>query len=248
MSMPVDAGVGVAPRLSPLQRSIAMFARPGSAWDDLKTRSQWWFPLVVLIVIAVANSAILHDRAMMPMLMEQWESQVESGQLTPDRLDAIEGFMTSPAGIAVTAVQTALVWPIILLLYALLVWFGVGFILGTKFRYRLAFEVVCWSSLVLIPALVLTTVLAWSKETMKGVHVGLGALLPEADVPSKLQTGLGVFLDALGPLQIWSLVVAIIGAAALSGAPRKSVAWVMGGLYVAMMAFMAAMAAVFSPG
>jgi hypothetical protein len=234
--------------LSPIQRAIAIFARPSSAWADLTTRSQWWFPLLILVVLSVANSVILHERALMPMLMEQWEAQVESGQLPADRLDAIEGFMSSPAGIAVTAGQTALVWPILMLLYALMVWFGVGFILGTKFRYRLAFEVVCWSSLVLIPATLLTTVLAWSKETMKGVHVGLGALLPEADVPSKLQTGLAIFLDGLGPLQIWSLVVSIIGASVLSGAPRKSVGWVMGGLYVAMMVFMAALAAVFSPG
>ena len=56
---------------------------------------------------------------------------------------------------------------------------------------------------------------------MKGVHVGFGLLLPDADTPSRLSVGLGVVLDALGPLSIWYVVVMVLGAAALSGAPRR---------------------------
>jgi hypothetical protein len=233
--------------MSPWQRAVAMFVRPSSAWSDLATRSQWWFPLVLMTLIGGLVIVVLHDRALVPMLTEQWEAQVESGQLQAEQLARMEEFMGSPAGMIVTAIQQVIAWPVFMLLFGLLVWFAVGFVLGTKFRFRHAFEVVCWSSLILIPSQVLTTVLAWFKESMRGVHVGFGALLPDADTPSKLHIGLGVFLDAIGPLQIWALIVAILGATALSGAPRKSVAWVLSGLYVAVMVFLAALAGVFSP-
>ena len=112
----------------------------------------------------------------------------------------------------------------------------------------MAFEIANWSSLVLLPSYLITWVLAWQRETLKGIHLGLGALIPQSDPPQRLQVGLTSLLDAIGPFNLWFLAVAILGAVALSGAPRKSVTGVMVGLYVALAVFMAAMAAVFTPG
>jgi hypothetical protein len=56
-----------------------------------------------------------------------------------------------------------------------------------------------------------------------------------------------VLLDAIGPFSIWFLIVGIIGASTLSGAPRRSVSWVLGLLYGAMWVFVAALAAFFTP-
>ena len=44
------------------------------------------------------------------------------------------------------------------------------------------------------------------------------------------------------------LVVAVIGCSALSGAPRKNVAWVLSALYLALAAVFAVVAAVYTPG
>jgi hypothetical protein len=56
------------------------------------------------------------------------------------------------------------------------------------------------------------------------------------------------YLIAIGPLSIWYLAVLIIGASALSGAPRKSTAWVLGGLYLVLMAGFAVLAGMMSRG
>jgi hypothetical protein len=88
---------------------------------------------------------------------------------------------------------------------------------------------------------------AWSKQSFRGIHDGFGILLPDTDSPSRLMIGLGGFLDALGPLAVWYVIVGILGATALSGAPRKSVAWVLAGLYLAIAAFSSALAAMFAP-
>ena len=73
-------------------------------------------------------------------------------------------------------------------------------------------------------------------------------LVPEPETPNKLITGLTVFLDAFSPFAAWFLVVVILGTAALSGASRRNVAWVLVMLYLALGAFFAAVNALFIPG
>jgi hypothetical protein len=237
-----------APSLSPFQRAIAVFARPTSAWAGLETQVQWWFPMLILVVFAACFSAVLHDRALMPMLGEQWEQAVADGKMTPQQVDKMEEFMGGPTGKAIAIGQQVIAWPIIMFISALGVWFAAGFVLGTKFKYRLALEVVAWSSLITLPGQILAGALMWSHQTMKGIHTGFGILIPDSDTPSKLMTGLGIFLDALGPLSIWYLAVVIIGAAALSGARRKSVVFAVGGLYLVLMIFFSVLGGMFSRG
>jgi hypothetical protein len=237
-----------APIPSLWERVIAVYTRPALAWAGLETRAQWWFPMTLLLVVAAGTAVLLHERALMPMLLEQWDQAVADGRMTAQQVEGIEQFMAGPAGMAMTVIQQVVVWPVLMLLTALAVWFGVGFVLGTKFRYRLALEAVAWSSLITIPAQLLAAGLMWSRQTMQGIHTGFGILLPESDPPSKLMTGLGIFLDAIGPLSIWYVIVLVLGAAALSGANRKSTAWVVGGLYVLLVAFFAVLGGMMSGG
>jgi hypothetical protein len=235
------------PPMSPFARAIAVFTRPADAWGGLKERAQWWFPLVILIVFAAVSAALLHHRALVPMMIETWEEQVANGQMQPEQVERMVQFFSGPTGIAFSLIQQVILMPVILLLTALIIWFGVGFVLGTGMRYRLALEVAAWSALITLPAYILTAILAWTKQTMRGIHVGFGILLPEMEPASKFHVALGAILDALGPLSIWYVIVAILGAAALSGAKTKSVAWVLGGLYVAVTVLLAALAAMFAP-
>jgi len=235
-----------SPSLSPFARAIRIFARPADAWVGLESKAQWWFPMILNILCIAGITILLYQRAIVPMLEAQWGRMVESGRLPEDQYARMVEQVSSTPGMINTVAVQAISWPIIVLVLALLVWFGVGFVLGTKLRFRHALEVASWSSLIVIPSQLLGATLGWFRGTMVGVHVGFGALLPEADPPGKLQVFLGSFLDALGPLSVWTLVVAILGAALLSGAPRKSVTWVLVGLYLAISLFAAAMGAMFA--
>ncbi|HEY2954607.1 MAG TPA: YIP1 family protein [Candidatus Eisenbacteria bacterium] len=234
--------------LTPLARAVAIFVRPSQAWVGLRDRAQWWLPMLVVLVVAVLGSVLIYQRAQLPTMLQAMEDQVANGQMTAEQVQRIEDFYGSPAGVAVT-VGAGTVWIAVLtFLMALLVWFGVGFVLGSPFRYRHALEVTTWSSLVTLPPTALTMVLAWIRQSLRGLHVGFGILLPEVDPPSKLLTSLGVFLDWIGPFGIWHVAVAVLGAAYLSGAPRKSVAWVLGALYVAAGLFAAGLTALMARG
>jgi len=232
---------------SVLSRLAAVYTRPVAAWDGLDRQVQWWFPMLLTALFAAAFAAVLHHRALLPMMEEAWQQQVANGNMQPEQLDKMETFFAGSSGLLITTVQQFLLMPIVTLLTGLLVWFGTGFILGRPMTYRLSLEVAAWSGLVLIPAQVVTGIIAWTRETMRGVHVGFGLLLPDTESPSRLMVFLGAVLDAIGPLAVWYVAVLVIGAATLSGAPRRQAAWVLGGLYVVLVLLFSALGAMMAP-
>ena len=248
--VPSPAAEAVAPaRLSPIERSRRIFMRPSAAWDDLKDRGQWLFPLLLGLGVWLLLQALAFDSVTVPMMLDQWSTMVANGRMDATQAQSMEQFFTgNPAARWIVLAQQGIVWPILVLLQALVVWFGAGFVLGTKFRFRQAFDVVCWSGLVKIPELLLFFLIAWRRGTFQGVHLGLGVLIPEAETPSKLQIGLTTFLDFVGPFEVWWAAVAVLGVAAISGAPRRNVAWVLVALYLAFGVFLAAVNAFFNPG
>ncbi len=253
MSMPTEASVVVAPpgpQLSVWERTVRVFTRPAQAWVGLEEQVQWWFPFLIVLLISAGVLLTLFHRAYVPMILDQMEQQVVSGQLPPEKMDRMDQVFASPVAMVSFVVVQVVVVAAMTFLVALVVWFGVGFVLGAgaKFRYRHALEAVAWSGLVTLPGQLIVAGLAWSAETMKGVHIGLGALLPETETPSKLQIGLGVFLDAVSPFTVWNMVVLVLACTTLSMIPRRNVAWVLISLYLALWAIVATVSAVFSPG
>ena len=238
-----------AARLSPIERTVRVFAQPANAWADLRERGQWWFPLLLSLGVWVVLQALAYDPLIVPMMLDQWSEAVANGRMESAQAESMSRFFTeSPAARWIVLGQQAIVWPIIYLLQALVVWFGGGFVLGTKLRFRQAFDVVSWSSLVKLPQVILFFVLAWQRGSFQGVHLGLGVLVPESESPGKLQLGLTTFLDFFGPFEAWWIVVAVLGVAAITGAARRSVAWVLVALYLAFGVFLAAVNAFFGPG
>ena len=237
------------PGMSLGARFAAVFARPAQAWGGLETRGQWWFPLLLTVVVGAAGTAIVYQRAIVPTQIAQMERQVEAGQMPAEALPNAERMMSSPVMAVVPVLAVLVMVPLITLATALLVWLAVGFIMGHRFRYRDAFVVTSWAGLVTLPAAVITYVLAWVNQNMMNVHIGFGALLPQEDAPSRLVRGLGVFLDyGIGPFYLWYVAVMALGAAALSGAPRRSVMLALGGLWLVVTLAFAGLSGLLTPG
>jgi hypothetical protein len=133
------------------------------------------------------------------------------------------------------------------LLVALVVWFAAAFLLGSRFRFRHALEVTCWAGLVKVPANALFFWLASRAESLRDVHLGLGALIPVADEPTRLLRAVTVFLDLLGPFEVWWFVVGVLGVVALSGLPRRQVAVTLGSLYLGLGAVVALVTGLSTP-
>ncbi len=246
---PMSPAPSSAPALSPFTRMLRIFSRPSEAWVGLSERGQWWFPLLIMIVLEVALSATTFRRVLLPDMFEKWEQQVANGQMQASQLDSMQAFFTdSPAALAWILGSIVIVIPLFMLLQALVLWFGAGFVLGARFRFSQGLTVVSWASLVNLPASFIRYGYGWARESFEGLHLGLGVLVPEPETHTKLYTGLTVFLDAISPFAAWYLAVLVLGTAALAGAPRRSVAWVLVTLYLAFVAFSAAVAAFTSSG
>ena len=241
------AGAEPSRSLSLAGRLVAIFVRPAQAWSGLHEHGQWWFPMLLCMLLQMGLWLPLYERAYLPMYFEQLDAQIASGAIEPAQAAKAEEIMGAKAMGPILAVVSGVSGAAITFGLALVIAFGVAFILGAKFKYRLALEVAAWSGLVGIPQQLAFTALAWSQETMKGIHFGLAAFLPEADPPAKWHTMLTVLLDAFGPFNVWFVVVAVLGCSALSGAPRRSVAWVLGGLAVALAVVSALLAGWLSP-
>lgn len=237
------------PTMSVWSRAAAVFARPAGAWSGLARRGQWWFPLLVSILVTLAGTLLIYDRAMLPTQLAEIERQVETGQIPAEALAGVQEQVASPLSRGIALVSIVVAVPLMTLVFALLPWVVAGFMLGGRLRYREAFAVTAWAGLVALPNQVLTFVLAWLNESMTGVHTGFGVLLPVADPPSKLMVGLGTFLDqGIGPLALWYVVVLALGAAALSGGSRRSVVRTMVVAWLAVLAIVSVVAAWFAPG
>jgi hypothetical protein len=226
------AATASEPGLSLFERAVAIFVRPAAAWSGLRERAQWWFPLLIVLFVTLLGTGLLYSRAILPDMLGGMEEKVANGEMTAEQLQRIEEFYRGPAGLGFTLGTGAVAMPLVTFFIALLVWFAVGFILGSPLRYRHALEVTAWSSLVTLPPALLSYVMAWIQQSMRAVHTGLGVLLPEAASGDRMLRALSVFLDWIGPFGIWHVAVAVLGATWFSGAPRRSVAWALGVLYL----------------
>lgn len=241
---PTDAG----PSLSVWGRAVAVFTRPSAAWGGLGRPAQWWFPLIIVTLANVGFSAALWERAILPMQIDAMEEQVSAGKMEPAALDRAEAMMRSPAGMAFAALPWLILSPLFSIVAALLLMFGVGFLLGGKLPFKQAFELATWAGLVQVPGVLLTGVVAWAKQTMEGLHISLAALLPEPEKTDRVMGTVVGILDGLGPFALWWLAVVVIGASTVTGLARKRVAWSVGGIYLGLVVFFVVLGAMFRRG
>jgi Yip1 domain len=234
-------------KMSPFTRAIATFTNPSGAMAGLRSQTQWWFPLLLILLFGALMMTVLYQRAIVPTNLEVYDQLVDQGVFSPEQAAQAEQQARGPQGFMQTLIGQVIFIPVILLILGAGIAFGVSFLLGTKLPFRQGFEVVLWANLIMLPAGILTGILAWTRESMRGIHLGPGVLVPMSDPPVKWEKFLGSFLDAFGPFELWTVWAVIIGASVLSGAPRKSVMWVIGGLYLLIRVLWAALA-MLAPG
>lgn len=238
-----------SPRLSVWTRVLRLFVRPGDAWEGLDAGSRSWFPLLVIVGTEIAVMAATFERALLPDIFARWDDMVSAGRMEPAQVAMLQDGMTSnPVWRWSTIAAPVYGIPLVTLFTAAVLWAVVGFLLGGRLRFRHAWALAAWTGLVMLPFSLLRAALAYAAESYRSVHLGLGVLVPEPETPSKLLTGLTVFLEALSPFGAWWLVVLILGAAQLSGVSRRKVAVALAVTYLLFAAGGALFAALFSSG
>jgi hypothetical protein len=194
-----------------LQNLIDIITAPSAAFTRLKEKPSTLFPLLFLLVTLCSIQVgyiLLTDRG---FLVDQQLEQVEAllPNLTDEQLEQMEeGMRNQSSGrmIASSAGGTAVILPIIFLLYALYLNFVSKFSfvqLGWKAWYSL----VCWTS---IPT-VFTALASWAVLLSSS-----NGQVPQSDLnPLNFSNLLGLEpggpLSQLGPLSLWSFALLALG-------------------------------------
>ena len=240
-TLPVDAMP--APAAEP--SDVAVRARRGhlhatrGGVGGLREHAQWWFPVLIVLVVAASTAGILHNRAIVPMVEDQWQDAVSNGQMPPEQEGQARGLLRQPR--RARHLDRA---------------DGASFVAPDSVRRRR--RGVVRSGLragqeVRLPIVARGRVVGRARH-----HSRAGAddrdrvvqarpcagCMPVSASCSPTRTprpGCTRFWASCwmrsGRLSIWYVAILIIGAATLSGAPKRSTAWVIGGLYLALSVF-----------
>ena len=65
----VAVSAGAPSRLSPAARMVRIFVRPAEAWEGLRERGQWLFPLLLGLVLWVGLQAAAFDHVTEPTIV-----------------------------------------------------------------------------------------------------------------------------------------------------------------------------------
>jgi hypothetical protein len=249
MSTEIASEPNAVPRLTLLERARRVVVSPGTAFADGAPGGGWWFPILLIVAVEVVLGALTYERALVPDLLGRWEDAVAAGRMEPAQLQEMERFFVgNPTAMWTTLGSVVLVMPLMMLVQALILWFGISFLLGGRMRYGQALEIASWGSLVMLPASFVRYLYGWFVESFEGLHLGLGVLLPTEVTAFGWGRALVAFLDGLSPFAAWFLAVVAIGACTVAGTSRRATVWVVVALYLVMLVLLSTLAGVFGPG
>ena len=204
---------GHVEEMGPGRRLIGVFFSPGATFGSVRSRvgqTDWLVPLIIMAIVAVIT-VYMTAPIIQKMSMEQMKTSMGQDEQVIEKMQTIgnvAALVGAPVGVAVALFVTSLV----LLVLA-------RFILGGETTYKHVLAVTSLSSLVGIPAAIVTVPLMLAKESAF-VQVGFGLLLPG----SMAETFLARLLFNLNFFSIWQYALVAIGLGIVSGISTKKAA------------------------
>lgn len=194
------------------QKIIGIYYRPTEVFEQLKPKTLWWVPLI--IVVAVSAAAVWITRPIvMPEIMAQ---MAQNPDIPPESLPQIQEKIQNPL---FSLLNVFLGLPLAWLAVGLVFW-GVFSMLGGKSTFVKMFAATIWAWMVSIPGSLVKVPLMFVMETAK-VHTSLALILPlEME-----ETFLFRLLSQVDIFAIWTISVMAIGYSAFTGIKQKKSLW-----------------------
>ena len=206
--------------ISPFGRIIGVFFSPKATFEDIVRRPNWLLPTVLILLMSLAAIIALNSHfSWRDYISQQIEKSPRAAQLSAEAKE--QQVEMSAKYSPVVAYVFGLVLPICgILVIALVLWGAFSIMTGVGTNYKTALAIV---SHAVVPASVISTILFVAVLFLKPVGMfdldnpiatNVAALL--ADDASKWLVALCKNLDLL---ELWKLVLLLIGFAAIS--PKK---------------------------
>jgi len=207
MDNPVQTTNENVKELSAVQRAVKIYSDPESAFESIREKPTWLFPVLVTIILALITIFSTTDL----QLQAQKDAILKSEMIPEDQKDQIlenmeenqSSFVKTkilPSGMAVigTFFYFAIAAGIFMMIGNL--------IMGGNTTFKQNFALFAWGSLIGVAETVVKVPLMLSKGSYK-VYTSLALLMDE----SQSKTVLFQLLDAIDLFAIWKVIVFAIG-------------------------------------
>ena len=215
-----------------VQRMVRVLFSPGEVFASVErqvTHKDWVVPLIVVAIVSLISMQFL-----MPVILAETSDQIrarfeQNEGMSEEQIEGTLETMTKMTTITTTvgAPVGAAVW---LIIQAGLLLLLANFILGGHGTYKKVLAVTSYTSLVAIPAAIVTVPFFLAKGSIQ-VQIGLGLFLP-----ASIDRGfLFHFLNSINFFSIWQYGLIAVGLGAVAGISTKRAAY---GAYAVFLVFM----------
>lgn len=221
------------PGLKPntVQRIIGVLFSPDATFASIARRPDWVLPLVILCVVGLLGGIAVAQRVdFNTVARDAMDSNPQTAKLPPDRVATMVRFTAASMKVAAYGSPVFTVLILVVVGGALLLAFR---LFGGEGDFKQAFSVATYSWYPRLAKGILAAVILLSKkgisiwDLQNPVRSNLGFLFDPKTQP--VQFALGSSLDLFA---IWSVVLLIIGFAAVSRLSRMRSAMIVGGLWI----------------
>jgi len=198
-----------------MAKVLNIFMAPTKVFTSLKEKPEWVTPfIIVLVVIAIA--ATLTVGMTRKTIMAQQEEVFRERGMSDEQIEQAMKFISGPAAMITSAIAAAIFTAIILLIFAVVVNLFIS-PFGGKGAFKSVFSVVCFSSLIKIPAAILKLILiAITKSPY--VTTSLALFVPNLAKTSfsyRLLAGFDFFI-------IWEIILVALGISITNEVEKKN--------------------------
>ena len=242
------------PPTSLTSRLLNVYVAPTEVFDEIKPAppitANWLTPLILTIIVGIITSMVLFSQpGVIQGIKDASDKQVQAaiaqGKMTQAQADqsaALREKLTSPTFFRAIGIMGAVIGsPVILLLYALIVWLLGNFAFHGPFSFSKAVEAVGLTMMISILGAIVNVLL---KVIFANPSITLSPalLVSHFDPTNKVHLALAA-LDVMG---LWFLAVLSLGLARLSGTQFwKAALWLYGISYGLWAAFALGLPALF---
>jgi len=183
---------------------IDIYLAPRNVFNKLKEKPKWITPFIIVLIIFMIASAITVSMTK-DTLMAKQEETLRTRGLPDTQIAQAMKFFQGPLPIIFGAIGAALAYVIIMIVFALILNLFIP-VFGGNALYKNVFSVVCFSSMIMIPASILKIILI---AITKSPYVATSLAL---FVPNLVKTSFSYqLLNSFDFFVIWEMILVAIG-------------------------------------
>lgn len=198
-----------------MAKLLDIFMAPTKVFTRLKEKPQWVTPFVIVLIVIAIAAALTVSMTRETIMAKQEEVMRERG-MSEEQIEQTMKFISGPGVIVTSAIAAGIFTAIILLIFTVVINLFIP-VFGGKGAFKLVFSVICFSSLIKIPAAILKLIMiAVTKSPY--VTTSLALFVPNLAKTSftyRLLVGFDFFM-------IWEMILVSLGISIANEIEKKN--------------------------